>query len=140
MTVTKQEVFDTVVNGIIAQGGPSIVTPEISIRVCRYRSDNGRKCAAGILIKDEHYSPDLEGWTAAYSPVIKALTLSGLHQGSIPLVRDLQNSHDNVSNLTMDDEIFIREFLRRAHAVAEYHGLTFSFEVPVDPLEPPLQG
>ena len=48
MTVTKQEVFDTVVNGIIAQGGPSIGPADLMlcIGICRYRSDNGRKCAA----------------------------------------------------------------------------------------------
>lgn len=42
-----QEWFDRSSLGIIAQGGPSI---DLQTEVCRYRGDNGRKCAVGQLV------------------------------------------------------------------------------------------
>ena len=36
---------------------------------CLYRGENGRECAAGILIPDKDYHPDLE-YKTAYNPII----------------------------------------------------------------------
>jgi len=56
MTMTNQEIFDTVYKGIIAQGGGSHEGSQ-----CVYRHpENGRKCAAGWLIPDELYLPAFE--------------------------------------------------------------------------------
>lgn len=54
--MNKQEMFDTAVLGILNQGGISISEDGI----CLYRNPNGRKCAAGFLIPDEYYYPDME--------------------------------------------------------------------------------
>jgi len=56
--MNNQEIFDTVVNHLRAQGRKSI---NESSGVCLYRGPDGTKCAAGILIPDELYKPEMEG-------------------------------------------------------------------------------
>lgn len=53
--MTLQETFDKVVNGLRKQGCRSLKNGR-----CRYRGDNGRKCAVGMVIPDEDYNPDME--------------------------------------------------------------------------------
>lgn len=55
---TAQEIFDTVVNHLRQQGETALSEDE---QICAYRGRNGTKCAAGILIPDEMYSPKMEG-------------------------------------------------------------------------------
>ncbi len=56
--MTKQQVFDKVVLGFVEQkafarvGGPG--------GSCRYRTDEGFKCAIGMLIPDDIYDPQIE--------------------------------------------------------------------------------
>ncbi len=45
---------------------------------CAYRSPDGKKCAVGILIKDEFYGPDLEGALVSSGCVLDALCMSGI--------------------------------------------------------------
>lgn len=49
----NQEVFDTVVAHLRAQGCKAIVDG-----ACKLRGPNGTKCAAGCLIPDSDYDPD----------------------------------------------------------------------------------
>lgn len=55
---TRQEAFDIMVSGLIKQGKPSY---DIQTLSCMYDNGAGQKCAVGILIPDEDYSPALEG-------------------------------------------------------------------------------
>lgn len=52
-----QTIFNRVVIGLFNQGRQS----RNDSVVCRYRSDNGLKCAVGLLIPDELYTPNFEG-------------------------------------------------------------------------------
>jgi hypothetical protein len=85
--VNKQEIFDTVAIGIRAQGGPAIRGNS-----CAYRTPSGRKCAAGLLIKDEDYNSNFEG-----------NAVGSLPEGALPgfgqddqkyLLYQLQMAHD----------------------------------------------
>jgi hypothetical protein len=58
--VDKQAVFTTVANHLLKQGKRS-VTEEAFIASCVYRGDDGLKCAIGVLIPDELYTPSMEG-------------------------------------------------------------------------------
>lgn len=49
---TEQEVFNQIATGLMEQGKKSLVNGR-----CCYRSDDGSKCAAGMLIADDEYKP-----------------------------------------------------------------------------------
>ena len=89
--LTSQEVFDKVYNGLVEQGTFSV---DMEKEECRYRSPNGYKCAAGMLIADEYYTPDIEGLGAQHGIVKGILELSGVSPHDIGLVCDLQEVHD----------------------------------------------
>jgi hypothetical protein len=76
---TEQEVFDQVKNHLLTQG----VKCE-SDDTCLYRGENNLKCAAGCLIADHQYMPEMEenNWEtlvekgivpSAHSDLIEAL-------------------------------------------------------------------
>lgn len=84
--MTHQETFDTVLAHLRKQGGPAYENNK-----CRYRTSDGKSCAAGCLIPDEDYIPGLEGTTAWAVPVQVLLS----KQGHDPeLVDSLQHVHD----------------------------------------------
>ncbi len=58
----KQLTFDTIAEHLLTQDAKSIDT-NINLTMCRYRCEDGRMCAVGVLIPDEKYNDDLEGST-----------------------------------------------------------------------------
>lgn len=83
---TAQEVFDQVAKHLLAQGKRSVLVPGGS---CAYRGMDDRKCAAGCLIGDDEYSPDIE------SVPWHALADKGLVPKShSSLIQALQTIHD----------------------------------------------
>jgi hypothetical protein len=58
--MTAQEIFDKVINHLLQQGGPALNYNYDDDPVCRYRSNNGLKCAVGCLIPDDQYDPLME--------------------------------------------------------------------------------
>lgn len=64
--------------------------------VCRYRAPDGKRCAVGCLIKDEFYTPDLEGLPTDMHPVCVALEQSGvpITPHMIEILNELQWIHD----------------------------------------------
>jgi hypothetical protein len=57
--MSMQEIFDTVVNHLRSQGCKS--EGEFNgKKCCFYRGPNGTRCAAGVLIPDDEYSPKME--------------------------------------------------------------------------------
>lgn len=86
--LTDQQIFDKVVNHLRTQGYAGS---------CSYRTPDGKKCAIGCLIDDEHYSPKFEGYTAEWEPISSALRASGIPTDSkktCDLLLNLQQIHD----------------------------------------------
>lgn len=90
--MTDQELFDKVAKHLLKQNRCS----ESPDGLCMYRGPRRAKCAAGVLIKDEFYSKDLEGSSVESSPKVRtALIKSGVRRSQLPLVTELQLLHDN---------------------------------------------
>ncbi len=93
MLTTMQEVFDVVVAHLLTQNRQSL-NYEGS---CAYRGENGLKCAVGVLIADECYSPTLENRLVSSPLVVEALACSGVEaEGELMnLLTALQWIHDD---------------------------------------------
>jgi hypothetical protein len=61
---------------------------------CRYRSEEGFKCAAGFKIKDEFYRRELEGKDCTNGDVVEALIQSGVDEDLLPWLFVCQGIHD----------------------------------------------
>ena len=89
---TKQEVFDTIVKHLAAQGIRSID----SRGNCAYRAKGADgeilKCAAGAVIPDDRYSVEIEGFCVRRGEVWNA---TGLPKEFKELVGLAQNIHDH---------------------------------------------
>lgn len=103
-----QALFDQIVNGLRAQGGKAevfAIDPSGETVVsCRYRTSDGRKCAAGQALLDEEYDPLMEGNSIgsvlddeSFAPTIRQRLLP--HTG---LLFTLQRVHDQA--IVMDWE------------------------------------
>lgn len=106
---SKQQVFDFVVRGLVAQGGPSLAPlpgPDDPGFRCMYRGVGGRKCAVGLLIEDANYHAALEGECATSDAVRAALGeefWAGLgypdRDGDVvAMLEVLQEEHDSIFN------------------------------------------
>jgi len=94
-----QEIFEKVARHLFAQGGRAMVSINGG-EICAYRGLNGTMCAAGCLIPDELYSPDLEGL------VVEAMS-DGVYDRLFPNINrlflsDLQRVHDSSINWKSD--------------------------------------
>ncbi len=98
--MTDVELVTFVFDELIAQGGCSVNEKG----GCAYRGQKGRKCAIGVLIKDEDYNPSFEGKSSSESKDINSLLES---YGLDPEKTDiLQFSHDLISTYRIaSDEI-----------------------------------
>jgi hypothetical protein len=86
LPATEQEVFDLVATGLLRQNRKS-TDPYGG---CSYRGIEGCKCAAGMLIPDQHYKPEFECW--GWENLVR--------RGVVPpectsLICRLQGIHDN---------------------------------------------
>ena len=84
--VTAQEVFDFVTSCLLRQGRKSVN----EIGMCKYRSPEGLKCAAGWLLSDEIYAPDLE-----YKNWYDIVDVLGLTRKHCELINECQIIHDS---------------------------------------------
>lgn len=87
--ITKQEIFDTVVRHLWAQGEQAI-----DRGVCQYRAPGGLKCAVGILIPDDKYDPKMDG-SMILREVMFRVELGQEHFG---FLSELQAAHDTCHN------------------------------------------
>lgn len=95
--MTKQEIFNRVVEGLASQGFERSMRSNDPEDICMYRGLEGRKCAAGHLIRDEYYNEGLECRTSNDSAVQSALAKSGVPMEYTMfggLVWKLQKCHD----------------------------------------------
>lgn len=120
--MSLQQLFNTAVAGVIAQGQPSFVSHDKCTddeRSCRYRLDFTAecsvKCAIGHLIPDENYDPIMDRELNTDN-VIAGIGLSAY----IPELRALQECHDQAA----DDVDFITAFKTNCRKFAERRNLT----------------
>src|SRR5688500_4424543 len=81
---TEQEVFDQVKAHLLTQNKQSVDHEK-----CLYRGPDNTKCAAGIFIDDDRYTPDFEG--RSWSGVAEKLGV----RAHCELIGGLQIIHDN---------------------------------------------
>lgn len=87
--MTAQELFNTVVVGLRKQGKKSYLEGSI----CAYRSPDGSKCAAGQVLPDEKYKPEMERH-AVFQIEVKSIFDEVVGETNIPLLIALQRVHD----------------------------------------------
>ena len=114
--MTNQEAFDRVIIGLKTQNWERSTSED---DCCAYRGEGGRKCAVGLLIKDEEYAPrwDEIGIGVRTLYYYKLLPKSLLE---VPpdLLEDLQFFHDK----TLSDRF---EELKN---IAKKHQLEFNYD------------
>lgn len=91
--LTPQQVFDRVVAHLRKQGQRSVISTGAGLPTkCVYRGAGGRKCAAGCLIADDEYKPDMEG--RLWGELISVYSVTSAH---VELIEALQTVHDGVA-------------------------------------------
>lgn len=92
--MTNQEIFDTVVAHLFAQGRPAILQGYDSSKspMCAYRQDD-LSCAFGCIIPDSVYTPEMEELPAG---LVIHHWLPHLKQAN-PIIESLQMVHDNTT-------------------------------------------
>ena len=114
---TLQEIFDKIATHLLTQNKKSYLNGWF----CAYRGDNGLKCAAGILIPDDEYKPEME--KKRWSVLIDEILVENKFANEISL---LQSIHDNRSVTKWYDELI---------NFAQKHNLQVNFEKPNEPIE-----
>ena len=94
-----QEIFDTVVEHLRRQGCKS-ETPDLGS--CLYRGPEGRKCAVGILIKDEDYTWRMEA--IQVPSLLNNFPKLDYLKPHLPLLVRLQDIHDQHPIHLWEDE------------------------------------
>jgi hypothetical protein len=99
---TAQEVFDQAVEHLRKQGKRSALDSEYLKAGCKYRSEDGLKCAAGCFIADDEYDPRMEGkgWGGEMFPKVHVslmITLQKIHDDYYPSQweREFQRAAEN---------------------------------------------
>jgi len=113
--VDKQIIFDVVLFGIRAQGGPSMNGKE-----CAYRSPMGRRCAVGMWIANDQYDPLMEGKTVLSLTRLFPKIPAWFHEHEL-FMSALQHAHDYSAYGN-----FQFEFESRMHQLAEEEGLRYT--------------
>jgi len=88
--IPTQAIFDKVVSHLLTQNRRSF---ELG-KGCMYRSQNGDKCAIGILISDREYNPYMEHGSV-YILLRDAKVLKRLSERKILVLSRLQEIHDS---------------------------------------------
>lgn len=117
----NQQAFNTVVQHLRTQGAPSeTYNPKSGGNLCVYRHPDGvRRCAVGVLIPDEYYTPQME------NKAVGTLQLNGLApflRGiSSDMLVDLQDAHDWTCSTVEEWRQYMEE---KYIVIAERFGLT----------------
>ena len=114
---TLQELFNIVSIHLLNQGKMSLNADGF----CSYRGENGLMCAAGILIPDEAYKPNME--TKRWSTLVDKNLIENKFRNEI---NDLQNIHDSGSKT--NPEQCVIEWKRELIEFATFHNLTHNIE------------
>lgn len=124
-----QAIFDKGVEGIFAQGGPSM---DHDNEGCMYRGLNNAKCALGHSIPDEKYGSWMEGCTPALitqglKPSDKVAAILGCeNEHDARDLREFQRCHDSVASIGLNGKEFLIRFAEQAENFAERYRLNTS--------------
>jgi len=120
--MTKQETFDLVALALVKQGGPSVMFGR-----CKYRGDNGRRCAAGHCIPDSDYLPEFEGYCIHGDSTLTQVLVDAGHDTGV--LTSLQGAHDEavtdiVSKVGDPDALWLVAWRVRMNEVARVFDLS----------------
>lgn len=131
---TKQEIFNLVWKHFIEEKNPASYEPALERaheNPCRYRrsgqADDPIRCAVGLLIPDEKYTSDLEGY--GVQTVLRAMHIRATCAEAI-FLNDLQATHDESARMALDPHSadfpvdFHQELEARLKSFALENGLT----------------
>lgn len=90
---TTEEVFEYIRNHLLTQNRKST---DINGN-CMYKNEQGLKCAAGCLIPDDMYYPDLE-----YIKWDSLVTRKLVPEGHMELIQEMQRIHDDNDSITWE--------------------------------------
>ena len=130
-----QEIFDAASVHLMGMDGPSLDQDGDACVYRGYDDDcefNGQKCAVGLFIDDQHYSPDLEGQgISGRRDVADAVAASwgqeSLSNDQLRLLSDLQDAHDETSrgSSLIPDHTWSKNIVAALDGVATKHHLRF---------------
>lgn len=93
--MTAQQYYDLLCVSAFDGTFPCVGWSDGGDMICRYRGDNGAKCAVGVLIPDERYEPRFEGNTVSTGGVLAAVDpVDGF---GVREFAQVQTVHDNTS-------------------------------------------
>lgn len=95
--MTNHDLVCKVLRGLIRQGKPSYGELAPGCTGYLYRSEDGTKCAIGLLIKDNLLLPRYNGLDSHDSLITLALLKSGIHRAQFDLVEVLRDIHDEAA-------------------------------------------
>jgi hypothetical protein len=102
----RAEYYDLLVKTSKDGGFPSYAPLD---KHCKYHSEDGKKCAAGLLISDKVYDPEMEN--IKISSVIEKYNLGKIIPKGLSLkqLQDIQFAHDEIAlcNEKWDHESFV---------------------------------
>ena len=132
-----QEIFNKAAVHLMGMEGPSL---DYDSDACVYRGKdedcefNGQMCAVGLFIKDEHYSPYLEGMGIMGNQLVAEAVAASWDQehltdAQLMLLADLQMAHDDTSrgSSLIPDHTWSRSI------VAALDGVATKFHLRFDP-------
>jgi hypothetical protein len=109
-SMTKQEMFDKVVAGLASQGFARSLAMD---GTCAYRGEGGLRCAAGWLLSDEDYTPDMEGSLVGDGVRFALFLGSGHGRPERNLLRALQAAHDQEAGSADELKAVLRDVGKR---------------------------
>ena len=129
--MTRQEIFDTALNGIRKQGEPAYYG-----RVCvYYDTTNGNKCAAGQLLSDEAaYELSQTGMGTWFKDIyedtyaiIEAIDIPDYltDEDNRKFIQDIQACHDTSANAP-SSKSFMAVFEKMMESFARRYGLVYT--------------
>ena len=113
--MTNQEIFTKVKNHLLTQNRRALQR-----LVCRYRTDEGLKCAIGCLIPDDVYTRNIEHKTVDLLCLGVVKDFDYLKQFDKSFLRRLQVIHDNVDVDKWENEL--KAFARLENLVFDETG------------------
>lgn len=116
--LTPEQVFQNVCDGFEKQNWECAHVISNHGRKCVYRSPDGKKCAAGQLIPDDQYIPEMDQSAGGYT--WRAFVNKGwVTSAHVDLITSLQTAHDTASARSGSSTVLATELAE----VGRAHGL-----------------